>query len=84
MILLVSLIVLLRGLFCFHDFWHGVSHPYIPIHSDFCTCIIQDCLLQNNNMLTDVFALQPGHLRLHLSLATHAGYIIIIAVLVEL
>ena len=33
MIVLVSLIVLLRGLPCFHDFSHGASHPYIPIHS---------------------------------------------------
>ena len=37
MIVLVSLIVLLRGLPCFHDFSHGASHPYIPIHNDFCT-----------------------------------------------
>ena len=29
MIVLVSLIVLLRGLPCFHDFSHGASHPYI-------------------------------------------------------
>ena len=29
MIVLVSLIVLLRGFPCFHDFWHGASlHPY--------------------------------------------------------
>ena len=34
MIVLVSLIVLLRGLPCFHDFSHGSSHPYIPIHSN--------------------------------------------------
>ena len=27
MIVLVSLIVLLRGLPCFHDFSHGASHP---------------------------------------------------------
>ena len=33
MIVLVSLIVLLRGLPCFHDFLHGASHPYISIHS---------------------------------------------------
>ena len=33
MIVLVFLIVLLRGLSCFHDFSHGASHPYIPIHS---------------------------------------------------
>ena len=33
MIVLVSLIVLLRGLPCFHDFSHGASHPYISIHS---------------------------------------------------
>ena len=33
MIVLVSLIVLLRGLPCFHDFSHGASHPYILIHS---------------------------------------------------
>ena len=33
MIVLVSLIVLLRGLPRFHDFLHGASHPYIPIHS---------------------------------------------------
>ena len=31
MIVLVSLIVLLRGLPCFHDFSHGASHPYIPV-----------------------------------------------------
>ena len=31
MVVLVSLIVLLRGLPCFHDFSHGASHPYIPI-----------------------------------------------------
>ena len=36
MIVLVSLIVLLRGFPCFHDFSHGASHPYIP--NDFCTC----------------------------------------------
>ena len=33
MIVLVSLIVVLKGFPCFHDFLHGVSHPYIPIHS---------------------------------------------------
>ena len=33
MIVLVSLIVLLRGLPCFHDVSHGASQPYIPIHS---------------------------------------------------
>ena len=33
MIVLVSLIVLLRGFPCFHDFLHGAAHPYIPIHS---------------------------------------------------
>ena len=33
MIVLVSLIVLLRELPCFHDFSHGASHPYISIHS---------------------------------------------------
>ena len=33
MIVLVSLIVLLRGLPCFHHFLHGASHPYFPIHS---------------------------------------------------
>ena len=33
MIVLVSLIVLLKGFPCFHDFSHGASHPYIPIHS---------------------------------------------------
>ena len=40
MIAVVSFIVLLRGFPCFHDFWHGVSHPYIAIHSrnDFYTC----------------------------------------------
>ena len=37
MIVLVSLIVLLRGLPCFHDISHGASHPYIPIHSIDCT-----------------------------------------------
>ena len=36
MIVLVSLIVLLRGFPCFHDFSHGASlHPYSMI---FCTC----------------------------------------------
>ena len=25
--------VLLKGFPCFHDFSHGVSHPYIAIHS---------------------------------------------------
>ena len=36
MIVLVSLIVLLRGFPCFHDFSHGASlHPY---SNDFCTC----------------------------------------------
>ena len=34
MIVLVSLIVLLRGLPCFHDFSHGASLPYILIHSN--------------------------------------------------
>ena len=29
MVVLVSLIVLLRGFPCFHDFSHGASHPYI-------------------------------------------------------
>ena len=29
MIVLVSLIVLLRGFACFHDFSHGASHPYV-------------------------------------------------------
>ena len=33
MIVLVSLIVLLRGFPCSHDFSHSASHPYIPIHS---------------------------------------------------
>ena len=28
---MIPLIVLLRGLPCFHDFSHGASHPYIPI-----------------------------------------------------
>ena len=28
MIVLVSLIVLLRGSPCFHNFLHGASHPY--------------------------------------------------------
>ena len=37
MIVLISLIVLLRGCPCFHDFSHGASlHPY---SNDFCTCI---------------------------------------------
>ena len=36
MIVLVSLIVLLRGLPCFHDFSHGGSHPTSPLN-DFCT-----------------------------------------------
>ena len=31
MIVLVSLIVLLRGISLFHDFSHSASHPYIPI-----------------------------------------------------
>ena len=31
MIVLVSLIVLLRRLPCFHDLLHGASHPYILI-----------------------------------------------------
>ena len=36
MIVLVSLIVLLRGFPCFHDFSHGASlHPQL---NDFCTC----------------------------------------------
>ena len=36
MIMLVSLIVLLRGYPCFHDFLHGASlHPYL---NDFSTC----------------------------------------------
>ena len=36
MIVLVSLIVLLRGFPCFHDFSHGASlHPFL---NDFCTC----------------------------------------------
>ena len=36
MIVLVSLIVLLRGFPCFHDFSHGASlHPY---SNDFYTC----------------------------------------------
>ena len=30
MIVLVSLIVLLKGFPCFHNFSHGASHPYIP------------------------------------------------------
>ena len=30
-IVLVSLIVLLGGFPCSHDFLHGASHPYIPI-----------------------------------------------------
>ena len=34
MIVLVSVIVLLRGFPCFHDFSHGASHPYIPVHSE--------------------------------------------------
>ena len=37
MIVLVSLIVLLRGFPCFHDFSHGA--PYIHLLNDFCTCI---------------------------------------------
>ena len=37
MIVLVSLIVLLKGFHCFHDFSHGASlHPY---SNDFSTCI---------------------------------------------
>ena len=31
MIMVVSLIALLRGFPCFHNFLHGASHPYIPI-----------------------------------------------------
>ena len=33
MIVLVSLIVLLGGFPCFHDFSQGAPHPYILIHS---------------------------------------------------
>ena len=33
LIVLVSLIVLLRGFACCHDFSHGASNAYIPIHS---------------------------------------------------
>ena len=33
MFVLVSLIVFAKGLPCFHQFSHGASHPYIPIHS---------------------------------------------------
>ena len=45
MIVLVSLIVLLRGLPCFHDFSHGASHPYPFIQlSDFCTCSTYFCI----------------------------------------
>ena len=33
MFVLVSLILLLGGFPCFHDFSHGASHPYILIHS---------------------------------------------------
>ena len=36
MIVLVSLIVLLKGLPCFRHFTRGASHPYIPIHSMEC------------------------------------------------
>ena len=42
MIVLVSLIVLLRGLPCFHDFLHGASHPYILIHSMIFALIFDD------------------------------------------
>ena len=41
MIVLVSLIVLLRGYPCFHDFSHGASlHPYF-IHFSTCPHIFQ-------------------------------------------
>ena len=36
MIVLVSLIVLVWGFSCFHDFSHSASRPYIPIHSIEC------------------------------------------------
>ena len=39
MIVLVSLIVLLRGFPCFHDFSHGPFHPYITIHSVYSSCV---------------------------------------------
>ena len=40
MIVLVSLIVLLRGFPCFHDFSHGASlHPYSFNRMTFCTCM---------------------------------------------
>ena len=40
MIVLVSLIVLLRGFPCFHDFSHNAFHPYSSILNDFWNCII--------------------------------------------
>ena len=42
MIVLVSLIVLLRGFPCFHDFLHGASYIHIHSMNDFCTCIFMD------------------------------------------
>ena len=36
LIVLVSLIVLLKGFPCFHDFLHGASHPYIHIECGAC------------------------------------------------
>ena len=44
-IVLVSLIVLLRGFPCFHDFSHGASHPYIPIHSAIFALVPHICMV---------------------------------------
>ena len=42
MIVLVSLIVLLGGFPCFHDFSHGASlHPYSLHFNDFCTYSVE-------------------------------------------
>ena len=58
MIVLVSLIVLLRGLPCFHDFSHGASlHPHSL--NDFCTCI---CTTASENFYKPVFFLQTVHI----------------------
>ena len=60
MIVVVSLIVLLRGFPCFHDFRmvHPVpTSPFIQLN-DFCTCIIQQQTYKTSDPLGDVIRLR--------------------------
>ena len=59
MIVLVSLIVLLKGFPCFHDFSYGASHPYILIRMIF-------ALVHRVTLLDQIDARNPGESTLNL------------------